>query len=150
LQESETKRVIFGTFAMASEALDIKTLATLVMVTPKTDIVQSVGRILRTKHSNPIIVDIIDSHDFFQNQWNKRRQYYKKCNYQIKRTDSRRYGGMKIDWKTDTAWDTVFEPKDKTKFSTGGCEGEKPKCLISLEGLGFVDRLVECEKQYPT
>ena len=30
---------------MASEALDIKTLTTLVMATPKTDVTQSIGRI---------------------------------------------------------------------------------------------------------
>ena len=34
---------------MASEALDIKTLTTLVMATPKTDITQAVGRILPLK-----------------------------------------------------------------------------------------------------
>ena len=45
---------------MAAEALDIKTLTTLIMATPKTDIEQSVGRILREKHSSPIVVDIID------------------------------------------------------------------------------------------
>ena len=32
---------------MASEALDIKSLTTLIMATPKVDIEQSVGRILR-------------------------------------------------------------------------------------------------------
>jgi len=59
---------------MAAEALDIKTLTTLIMATPKTDIEQSVGRILRDKHSNPIVVDIIDNHDLFQNQWRKRKR----------------------------------------------------------------------------
>jgi superfamily II DNA or RNA helicase len=50
LQETEEKQIVLATYAMAAEALDIKTLATLVMVTPKTDITQSVGRILRIKH----------------------------------------------------------------------------------------------------
>ena len=39
LQESETKQIVLATYAMAAEALDIKTLSTLVMITPKTDIV---------------------------------------------------------------------------------------------------------------
>ena len=66
LQETETKQeVVIATYAMAAEALDIKTLSTLIMATPKTDITQSVGRILRMKHDNPIVVDIIDSHDCF-------------------------------------------------------------------------------------
>ena len=61
---------------MAAEALDIKTLTTLVLATPKSDIVQAVGRILRAQHSNPLVIDIIDQHDVFLNQFNKRRQFY--------------------------------------------------------------------------
>ena len=83
LKESESKKVVIATYAMAAEALDIKTLTTLIMATPKTDIEQSVGRILRTKHSNPIVVDIIDNHDIFKNQWRKRKQFYKRENYKI-------------------------------------------------------------------
>ena len=68
---------------MASEGVDIKTLSTLIMATPKTDICQSVGRILRTNDHDPLIIDIIDSHKIFQNQFNKRNQYYKKNDYNI-------------------------------------------------------------------
>jgi NDP-sugar pyrophosphorylase family protein len=46
---SESKKVIIATYAMASEGLDIKTLTTLIMASPKTDVCQSVGRILRVK-----------------------------------------------------------------------------------------------------
>ena len=56
---------------MASEALDIKTLTTLVMATPKTDVTQSIGRILRAKHTQPIFIDIVDQHDVFLNQYRK-------------------------------------------------------------------------------
>ena len=81
LKETEEKQIVLATYAMAAEALDIKTLSVLVMATPKTDIEQSVGRILRERHSNPIVVDIIDRHDTFQNQWRKRKTFYRKCNY---------------------------------------------------------------------
>ena len=47
LKESESKKVVVASYAMAAEGLDIKTLTTLIMATPKTDIEQSVGRILR-------------------------------------------------------------------------------------------------------
>ena len=57
LVESESKHIVLATYAMAAEALDIKTLNTLVMVSPKTDIIQSVGRILRTEGAGKIIVD---------------------------------------------------------------------------------------------
>lgn len=110
LQETETKQVVIATYAMAAEALDIKTLSRLVMATPKTDITQSVGRILRIKHENPVIVDIVDSHDCFQNQWRQRKRYYKKCDYRIRSTTSTKYVDMKLDWNHDDSWLWVFEP----------------------------------------
>jgi superfamily II DNA or RNA helicase len=139
LQETEEKQIVLATYAMAAEALDIKTLATLVMVTPKTDITQSVGRILRIKHENPIIVDIIDSHDIFQNQWTQRKRFYKKCNYRIRQIESPKYLGMDFDWETDQIWKRVFEPKNSIntkKDENSGSEDDinmKPmnaKCLI--------------------
>lgn len=111
LQETETKQIVLATYAMAAEALDIKSLSTLVMVTPKTDITQSVGRILRVKHENPIIVDIVDSHDLFQNQWTQRKRFYKKCNYRILQTTSVKYKNM--DDIEGDEWTKVFEPKNK-------------------------------------
>jgi len=82
LKETETKQIVIATYSMASEALDIKTLNCLVMVTPKTDIVQSVGRILREKHEFPaLVIDIVDCHRPLVNQFNKRKSYYKKENY---------------------------------------------------------------------
>lgn len=102
LEASESKQIVLATYAMASEALDIKTLSTLCLVTPKTDIVQSVGRILRMKHSQPLILDIVDGHSCFQNQWNKRRLYYKQCHYEIWKTNSANYP---TGWKKLTKGD---------------------------------------------
>ena len=50
LDISETKPIILGTFSMSSEALDIPELNTLFMTCPKSNIEQSVGRILRKEH----------------------------------------------------------------------------------------------------
>lgn len=83
LKESEKKQIIIATYSMAAEALDIKTLTTLIMVTPKTDIEQAVGRILREKHSSPIVVDIVDTHTLFKNQWKKRKTFYNSQKYKI-------------------------------------------------------------------
>jgi superfamily II DNA or RNA helicase len=118
LQASETKQVVIATFSMAAEALDIKTLSTLVMVTSKTDIEQSVGRILRMRHSTPIVVDIVDSHDIFQNQWRLRQRYYKKCNYRIFKTTSEQYTNMCINWEQPAGWKTVFAPKSISKVES--------------------------------
>lgn len=83
LKESESKKVIIATYAMASEGLDIKTLTTLCMATPKSDVCQSVGRILRSKHKQPLVIDIIDSHEIFKRQYGKRKTYYHKKQYLI-------------------------------------------------------------------
>jgi superfamily II DNA or RNA helicase len=102
LKESEGKKIIIATYAMASEGLDIKTLTTLIMASPKTDVCQSVGRILRTKHTRPLVIDIIDQHDIFVKQWQKRRQYYIKQKYNIISTDNSKY--------FENNWDTVYDP----------------------------------------
>ena len=83
LKKSENCSIILATFSMAAEALDIKTLTTLVLATPKTDIVQAVGRILRSNHEQPLIIDIVDQHNIFLNQYTKRKQFYKKNEYSI-------------------------------------------------------------------
>ena len=106
LKESESKQVIIATFCMAAEGLDIKSLTTLIMATPKTDIQQSVGRILREKHSQPIVVDIIDSHEPFKNQWKKRRAFYMKEKYKIIYTTSEKY---KNSSESGEEWTTVFD-----------------------------------------
>jgi len=91
LKKSESKQVIIATYSMAAEALDIKTLTTLLLATPKTDIIQAVGRILRVKHERPLVIDIIDTHDVFIGQWQKRRKYYNSNKYKILHTNSKLY-----------------------------------------------------------
>ena len=118
LKKSESKKIIIGTYAMASEALDIKTLTTLVMATPKTDITQAVGRILRTKDHTPLVIDIIDQHDVFINQWKKRKSYYKKENYKIISCNSNEYNN--IDYQVE------YDPESKPQ------KKKVRKCLIKL------------------
>jgi superfamily II DNA or RNA helicase len=129
LKLTETKQVVIATYSMAAEALDIKTLTTLIMATPKTDIEQSVGRILREKHSQPVVVDIIDSHDPFQKQWYKRKAFYKKENYKIIYTKSANYD------KDTSKWRTIFEPNKKCVDDDDSEEKDTllaGKCLIKL------------------
>lgn len=126
LKETEGKKIVVATFSMAQEALDIKTLTTLIMATPKTDIEQAVGRILREKHGSPIVVDIIDSHEPFRNQWSKRKQFYKKQNYKIIQTSHARYN------PDVTQWTTVFEPGSKICKEEKDSEFLQGKCLIPI------------------
>jgi hypothetical protein len=83
LKETEKKDIILATYSMASEGLDIKTLTTLIMASPKSDVCQSVGRILRSKHTAPLVIDVIDPHTVFQNQYKKRCTYYKSKNFKV-------------------------------------------------------------------
>jgi superfamily II DNA or RNA helicase len=85
LKNSESKQVILGTFKMASEGMDIPHLDTLFLISPKSDIEQSVGRILRLKVVDrvniPRVVDISDTFSMFRNQESKRLAFYKKNKY---------------------------------------------------------------------
>ena len=78
-------KILLATYAMASEAMNIKTLNTVVLSSPRKKIEQSVGRILRERPQDrkvvPMIVDIIDSHGMYQGQYKKRRVFYRKCGY---------------------------------------------------------------------
>jgi len=87
LNESAKANIILATTHMSSEGLDIPTLNSLILVSPMSDIEQSVGRILRSKVSDriikPLIIDIVDSFSIFTNRFNKRKAYYKKKKYNI-------------------------------------------------------------------
>ena len=112
LKETEKKDIILATYSMASEGLDIKTLTTLIMASPKSDVCQSVGRILRSKHSAPLVIDIIDPHTVFQNQYKKRCTYYKSKNFKVQH------------FKTENDYITNKEySKEKAK---------KTSCLIKI------------------
>jgi len=110
LKQSESKTVIIATYSMASEALDIKSLSTLIMATPKTDIEQAVGRILRVKRERPLVVDIVDSHEVYQRQWSKRKKFYIKSNYKIIKSNNINYLNNK--------WLNEYIPIDKTAKKT--------------------------------
>jgi superfamily II DNA or RNA helicase len=98
LKLSESKQIILATYAMASEALDIKSLSGLLMATPKTDIEQSIGRVLRDKNNDPVVVDVIDKHTLFKNQWQKRKKFYKNEGYKIIHTKCKNYNTNFETW----------------------------------------------------
>jgi len=122
LKESESKKVIIATYAMASEGLDIKTLTTLLMATPKSDVCQSVGRILRSKHANPLVIDIIDVHQIFKNQFVKRKTYYNKKKYDIQ-------SYMNLNAYINDEFKIINKKNIQEKKTSNKTPG---KCLINL------------------
>lgn len=79
--------MLFGTYDMAHEGLDIDRLNTIVLTTSKKDIVQSVGRIMRrvlkVGDLRPLIIDIKDEISIYNSQGNKRLKQYNMGNYKI-------------------------------------------------------------------
>jgi len=80
LNESATKKVVIATFQLAHEGLDIPVLDTVILATPKSDIKQSVGRIMRETHgkvNDPLIYDIRDQWSVFFSMYRKRCAVYR-------------------------------------------------------------------------
>lgn len=77
--------ILIATYAMCREGFDLATLNTLMMTTPRPDIDQIVGRILRVEKSarkiHPLILDIVDPQ--FRRQFQQRNELYKKRKYTI-------------------------------------------------------------------
>ena len=86
LAASSKKQIIFATFSQAHEGLDIPTLDTVILATPKSDIIQSIGRIMREttgKKNNPRIYDVVDQWSVFFAMYNKRLRVYKQGGFNI-------------------------------------------------------------------
>ena len=84
------------------------------MASPKTDVTQSIGRILRTKHTQPTVIDIADM-TFSKINSKKRITYYKKQNHTVHIYDDNSLTVFK---------NLAYIPKKATK----------PVCLINING----------------
>jgi len=83
----ESKRILISTYQLVKEGFDLASLNTLVMATPRPDIEQIVGRILRVEKAKrtvaPLIFDIVDS--TFRRQFQARLTLYKERNYIVEK-----------------------------------------------------------------
>jgi superfamily II DNA or RNA helicase len=79
--------ILFATYSLAQEGLDIERLNTIILATPQSDVEQAVGRIMRKitteEDIRPLIIDFADTLSSFKNQTLKRKQLYTKNKYQI-------------------------------------------------------------------
>jgi chitinase len=87
-QEAEERGdIIFATFGMANEGLDIKHLNTVILATNKKDVLQSIGRIMRTILKSgdvrPLIIDVADNLPAINKWLDIRKIMYSKCKYEV-------------------------------------------------------------------
>jgi superfamily II DNA or RNA helicase len=121
LEAEQYGDVLFSTYDMAHEALDIPRLNTAILATPKKDVIQSVGRIQRTTLKcgdlRPLIIDIRDNLTIFNNHGNKREVFYKKSQYTIDKSncvDGKFEGKLKKMLKLDNITEDMIN-KEKTE-----------------------------------
>lgn len=83
----ESKRILIATYSMCKEGFDVAKLNTLIIATPRPDVDQIVGRILRTEKAtrtiDPLIIDIVDP--AFRRQFQERLSLYNKRNYKVEK-----------------------------------------------------------------
>ena len=78
------KDILFASFGLAKEGLDIPRLDRLFLTSPQKDyavVTQSIGRIARTApgKEDAVCYDYVDSIAFCENQWKRRRAHYRKA-----------------------------------------------------------------------
>jgi hypothetical protein len=91
LARSAEKRVVVATFQLAQEGLDIPVLDTVILSTPKSDIKQSIGRIMREVpksalgpgKNDPLIYDVADHWSVFHAMYRKRCKVYAEGGFQM-------------------------------------------------------------------
>ena len=86
LEESAKSPIVVATFQLAHEGLDIPALDTVILATPKSDIKQSIGRIMREtagKLNDPLIFDIADQWSVFFAMYRKRLKVYREGGFEV-------------------------------------------------------------------
>jgi len=84
LKKSNECRIILATYQMASEGYDNPLLDTLILASPKGNVEQAVGRILRRENKNPaLVIDINDCISIFNNWNRKRHSFYKSKKFNV-------------------------------------------------------------------
>ena len=108
LKRAESADVILATYQMAQEGLDISPPPdTLILSTPKADIVQSVGRVMRdatTEGALPRIIDVVDSWSLFLGLASKRRSLYISRKYNQQHFDFGANGDAQVRAATPQAY----------------------------------------------
>ena len=87
LDQAATRKYLFASYQMASEGMDVPSLNTLVCATPKGDMEQALGRILRRRHPQcpPLVVDVVDTRmERLARSMQRRRRLYRQQGFRIR------------------------------------------------------------------
>ena len=78
--DMEKRPVLLATYQFASEGLNIPMLNTcIIMASPRVDVKQSVGHILRSAGGEPLVLDVLDKdRPILKRQFQKRKAFYTK------------------------------------------------------------------------
>ncbi len=80
------RRILLATYGSAGLGANIPRLDTLIFLTPRTDVEQAIGRILRKKmyEKHPVVIDVVDSASSIMLGWaGSRKKYYTKISNKI-------------------------------------------------------------------
>ena len=85
---ARSTKVVFATYSLLEEGYDDIYLDTLVLVTPRSRIQQTIGRIERThaEKLRPLVIDIVDPYSVFPQMWYKRCVFYRSRGFLIEDT----------------------------------------------------------------
>jgi superfamily II DNA or RNA helicase len=129
--------IIFATIQLASEALDISRLDTIILTNPikvklqdeqeekvkKKRITQTIGRILRTETLKtlteiPLVIDICDLFSIYSKWGEKREEYYSKNNWYVQYFNwhDTRYIYRSKDNKTEDPMNIMFDDIQNEEF----------------------------------
>jgi superfamily II DNA or RNA helicase len=136
IEAEQNADILFATTGLANEGLDIERLNTIILVTPKKDVKQSVGRIMRKILNDgdirPLIIDIIDDFSIFPNQYKKRLEFYKESKYVI---------------QTNYLFDNQIVSEDN--YDNLICKKKIEKSNITYEDILFVDPVLNDTVEQP-
>ena len=131
--EAKKCQLIFSTFNMGSEALDIPTLSRVVFCAPVPNVVQCVARILRSKNpgARPLVIDILDCKSIWYKFWNQRKKFYIA-------------EGFEIEYYTDGGNNNNNTNNNAIDFDNTNEDAQKQQCTNELsQSIDFSGELEE-------
>jgi superfamily II DNA or RNA helicase len=90
LDVAKSKPVVLATYAMCAEGTDVPEWDCLVMATPRSNVKQAIGRVMRSMEGKPqpVVLDLVDAEPIFQKFYQKREQQYYEVEADIVRMTS--------------------------------------------------------------